>query len=100
MDNKYGRIFTEEDVKRLLQDDRYFVSGRPVEEILDEFEGKFPKNEPVFVLRGQDKRAIGALRYYRDHQDPRAPLSHLDSVDKAYDRFSDFRIHHETKEPD
>ena len=63
---------------------------------------KFPPDEPTFTLRARDKRALAALRYYRDHQSPIAPTNHLDGIEAAYRNFDDFAINNRElmKEPD
>lgn len=40
--------------------------ARPDYERLQDPEGIIPDNEPVFVIRGQDKVAPGVLRFYAD----------------------------------
>ena len=42
-----------------------------------EIERKFMPGEPLFILRGQDRRALGAVRWYRDHQWPKPRRSTL-----------------------
>lgn len=83
MEGKYGRLFTEEDVAKLLrlQHDRSFRAGM-VEEgvgcddeelmrpatVHDAAEGgielRFPADEPLFLLRGQDLAAHGGAWSY------------------------------------
>lgn len=56
MDNKYGRLFNEDDVNQIIS----MLQGHSlqrVDTLLDEFEGTFPKDEPQFVIRGQDAAA-------------------------------------------
>lgn len=108
MDSKYGQLFTESDVEKLLDvagsmewhhADWASVLAKAKEEGI---RFKFPEDEPIFVLRGRDQRAIGAIRYYRDHQSPRAPMNHLDGLDKAVDNFERYRHTNagDMKEPD
>lgn len=110
-DSKYGRIFTESDVEKILEHlhDTYASSSPPpvLENVLGAMDEngvrfKFSEEEPTFILRARDKRAIGAIRYYRDHQSPRAPQNHLDGLDKSVDLFEKYRIEcaGEMKEPD
>lgn len=97
MDSKYGRIFTEHDLlafahhvgSELAGVDRGFSKDQ-LSGMLAEFDGRFPMDEPLFVLRARDKRALGAVRHYRDHQSAQAPTNHLDGVEKAYRQFSLF----------
>src|SRR5574339_827095 len=99
MSNKYGRIFTESDVEKIFEHLRENGAGQlpEFENVLSDMDEdgvrfKFPEDEPLFILRGRDKRAISAIRYYLDHQSPRAPMNHLMGIEKAYDAFSDYRI--------
>lgn len=88
-DRKYGRIFTEADVYHM-----FFTIGIGQEEassIIDDTKTKFPPDEPVFVLRGQDRRALGAIHFYRDHQAHDARTFHLEGIDKAVADFEKFR---------
>lgn len=100
-DMKYGRIFTESDLQKILEfiepDDFKGVSVPDVNTLLDEMDDKgirfkWEKDEPVFVLRARDKTAEGAVRYYRDRQRPGAPANHLDGVEKAYQSFHSYRV--------
>lgn len=96
-DSKYGRIFTQDDMlnfahhvgSELAGVDRGYSMDQLIG-MLDDFTGKFPPDEPLFVLRARDKRALGAVRFYRDHQSQQAPSNHLDGVDKAYRQFRVF----------
>lgn len=94
-DSKYGRIFTESDVQKLLQlatgEEDFDLAGHlaTADEMGISF--KFPEDEPMFVLRARDKRALGAIRFYADHQNPRAPQNHIDGIDKALDAFEHYR---------
>lgn len=105
-DNKYGRIFTENDVQKILD----FVNGEDEDNLTDVLDGmdaegvrfKWEADEPVFVLRARDKTAEGAVRYYRDHQRPNAPANHLDGAEKSVNAFRDYRQNHPEmmKDPD
>jgi len=93
-DNKYGRIFTQADVEKIVE----FVQASPPRPLhttiaLMEANGerfKFPEDEPVFVLRGRDKRARATVRYYADHQSAQAPFNHMNAVEGAYRSFDLF----------
>jgi hypothetical protein len=101
VDNKYGRLFTIDDVLTLMA-----AADGPVNktfgQIIEGFEGKFPQDEPVFLLRAQDKRALGAIRFYRERQRFDADHDHLMGVEQAVRDFENFRHHHpdRLKEPD
>ena len=108
MDNKYGRIFTESDVRKVIE---YVIAGDygpdQFPDILAEMDGdqvrfKWEEDEPVFVLRARDNTAEGAIRFYRDHQRPGAPPNHLDAIERACTAFREFRADnpHLMKDPD
>ena len=117
-DNKYGELYTEDEVVKLVKDavKQAIImtdSGEPEEEIEEvfsegnirevartEIERVFKPGEPLFILRGQDRRALGAIRWYRDHQWPSATQAHLDSIDEALAFFEQYRKLAGTKEPD
>lgn len=107
-DRKYGRIFTVSDVEKILDVAGEFewhkVHLDSIIATMDE-EGvrfKFEPDEPTFTLRGRDKRAEGAIRFYGDHQSPRAPVHFLEGIDAAADEFRRYRDEHpeQIKEPD
>jgi hypothetical protein len=58
-----------------------------------------PPDEPVFVLRARDKRAVAALAFYRDQC---LDANHRDIVQRRIHHFEDFAAHHpdRMKEPD
>lgn len=109
-DNKYGRVFTTSDVEKILEwveENTNSASNIDCDGILNAMdeEGvrfKFEPDEPLFVLRGHDKRAIGAIKFYAEHQSSRAPVNHLDAIDKALQSFIDYREENpgKLKEPD
>jgi len=118
-DNKYGEIYTEDEVVKIVEMAVQAVidwsaDGKgSVEEIWSSFsegnirevartdiERRFLPGEPLFILRGQDRRALGAVRWYRDHQWPSADKEHLDRIDEALARFEAYRKVAATKEPD
>lgn len=115
-DSKYGRLFTEEDTKELVMsavhagielgedsDDPRGFNGEAIwEALVSGIQPKFPEDEPLFLLRGQDKRAAGAVRWYADHQSPRASVAHLEGTENALDAFTLFRQEHpdRMKDPD
>lgn len=96
-DSKYGRIFTQSDVQKiidfLVEDDE----GEDLVHVLRHMEEggvrfKFAdETEPLFVLRGRDKRALGTVRHYRDNQARNAPSNHVEACDKAVRQFEDYR---------
>lgn len=117
-DMKYGEIYTEDEVVKIVQmavDDviASVVSGENHEEIKARFtEGDirevartdidriFHPGEPLFILRGQDRRALGAIRFYREHQWPNATQEHLSNIDTAVEYFEEYRKVGHMKEPD
>lgn len=103
-DNKYGRIFTEEDVHQIVRHavEFEFSSEEDLTDFLEGFEGKFPKDEPTFTLRAQDRRAISAIRFYSDHQSPKVSMKHEESIDDTLAEFDRWRKENpdRLKEPD
>ncbi len=116
-DNKYGRIFTENDVLAIIsrvantKETRGIDPEQLLREVLecdgpfddyDELRLKFDADEPLFILRGRDKRAAGAIMHYRDHQSPSAPHNHTAAIDAAFLAFNTYRQEHPgmMKEPD
>ena len=119
-DNKYGELYTEDEVVKIVQMavqsmielvgnsditngldiDGHFSEGNIREVARTEIERVFHPGEPLFVLRGQDKRALGAVRWYRDHQWPGSKHDHIDSIDEALARFEAYRKLGRMKEPD
>jgi hypothetical protein len=97
-DNKYGRVFTESDVEKIFEWIVAQGEGQPLDlgmvlESMDD-EGvrfKFDPDEPIFILRGHDRRAIGAIKHYQEHQSARAPHNHTKAIDTAYQSFLDYR---------
>jgi hypothetical protein len=117
-DNKYGELYTEDELVKVVEmavqavldlcasnEDTNEIWGRFSEANIREVARAdivrtFLPGEPLFVLRGKDRRAQGAIRWYRDHQFPSAPAEHLDSIDEALARFEAYRKLAATKEPD
>jgi hypothetical protein len=117
-DGKYGELYTEDEVVKIVQmavDDATasVAAGENAEEVKSRFtEGDirevartdldrvFHPGEPIFVLRGQDKRALDTVNYYRQHQWPNATQEHLDSIDNAIEHFTAYRDLGHMKEPD
>lgn len=117
-DGKYGEVYTEDEVVKIVQmavDDAVasVAGGENPEEVKSRFtEGDirevartdidrvFHPGEPIFILRGQDKRALDTVSYYRQHQWPNATKEHLDSIDNAIEHFQAYRDLGHMKEPD
>lgn len=117
MDGKYGRLFTEQDVRKIV---RYAtisaqtmspeLSSEQVmndvldDKISDDFNLTFPKDEPLFLLRAKDKRSLGAVRHYHDLCDRSVGVGvdHLDGVEKSVRQFEEFRADNpdRMKDPD
>ena len=103
-DSKYGRIFTEDDVRSLMYEASQ--TGAKTVDILRmiaDFKGRFPKDEPVFVLRAKDRRSLSPIRqYYQTCTTAERPAEHLDGIEHAMAAFEDFRTAHpdHLKEPD
>jgi hypothetical protein len=109
-DNKYGRLYTEADLIAFAHHctqewagmDRGMSEDRVRKELADFKEFKFPDDEPLFLLRARDKRALAAIRFYMDHQSPRAPVNHMDGIELAFRDFDHFAINNpeRMREPD
>jgi hypothetical protein len=72
-DSKYGRLYTHDDVMRItrLLLIKPSMGGQPTTKRaiarLDATNKlRFPADEPLFLLRGQDVRAAGAVRAYQE----------------------------------
>lgn len=62
---------------------------------------KIGKDEPVFILRAQDRKALQAMARYRSIcEEGGVEQSHLDAIDRAYDAFTEWQRTHATKLPD
>lgn len=63
MDNKYGRIFTETDVEKIIE---LAVNDTEADlnALADQAGVKFPVSEPLFVIRAQDQLAPQAVANY------------------------------------
>ena len=117
-DGKYGEVYTEDEVVAVVQmavdgvfemlaegDDEEqirerYSEGNIREVARTEVERVFKPGEPLFILRGQDRRALGAVRWYRDHQWPNAAPEHIESIDEAVLFFEQWRKIGTIKEPD
>lgn len=120
-DNKYGRIFTEEDVKQFIG--MAFVAGEEAEndsptsagggehgcdvdalfEAFDGEEFRFPEDEPMFVMRGQDRLALGTLRKYQELAEAHeCDQDHLNTIEQTLRQFEHFRVSNpdKIKKPD
>lgn len=97
-DGKYGRLFTEDDViafaHEMTQENAGMDRGMSEDRVrseLAEFEGKFPKDEPLFLLRGKDKVAAETIEEYRFlSRENGSPDEQVLSVIKAKDAFAEF----------
>jgi hypothetical protein len=65
MDSKYGRLFTEEDVQRIIDYSHGTGIDTPAEIVerleLGDHPVTFPADEPLFLLRAQDEAAPRAI---------------------------------------
>jgi hypothetical protein len=97
-DSKYGRIFTEAEVENLVH--VAGVTGRDYASLVQSAVGKdgnfdsayvFPEDEPLFILRAQDRRALAAIREYYAQCMNVCDQNHLDAIEKAMSDFDKFR---------
>jgi hypothetical protein len=74
-DNKYGRLYTEADVRMLMRAAVAETSGivwgsadaaEAIERLEKLWNPTFPSDEPLFVLRAQDRLARAAILKYWD----------------------------------
>jgi hypothetical protein len=122
MDNKYGHLYTADDMiafARIIASSDIGDSDKDwngadwteddlaaVKTMLNDFEGRFPNDEPLFLLRGQDRRALGCVRNYRTMIDygggKRGSKELLVGLDGAVNQFETFRAEHpdRMKDPD
>lgn len=103
-DNKYGKLYTRDDVLAIIEIciEAGVDNSTDAWKHIDGYKGKLSNNMPVFVLLGQDRRALGTVRYYRDHQGSDAPNEHIRMIEKSLDDFDQYRIDnpHKMKMPD
>ena len=99
MDNKYGNLYTEDDVKKIVQRCmEHEIAGEDelmelIESLRAQDELKFMDGEPLFVLRGKDRLSLAAVRCYleRCESSQHVPAAHIDSVVTACHAFEGFR---------
>jgi hypothetical protein len=99
MENKYGRLFTLEDVRRIAarvvaaRYDPDESATAPLPQAVDnaivgldgDGELRLPPDEPLFLLRGQDHASPGVLIAYLDRCDELgAPEEHLHGIAQAH----------------
>lgn len=91
-DSKYQRLFTEEDmiafVETCLEAD--VENENETREQLDKFDGKFPRDEPLFLLRGQDKFALPTIEEYGFEVSDSSNKEFVAGVDVAQAEFEKF----------
>jgi hypothetical protein len=92
-DAKYGRLFTQRDVELIygLPD----ALARLVGELEQEGKLTFPADEPLFLLRAQDKAALNTLAcYLPEARDADASEDYIAAAGKVYDAFKTWRCEH------
>jgi hypothetical protein len=98
MDPKYGRIFTEDDVRQLVE--RAGTDGlanSELDALISGFEGKFG-DEPVFTLRAQDNAALRTIEdYWNACTAIGCSSDHLDNIHTARDAFMTWQQAHPDK---
>lgn len=102
MDNKYGQLFTRHDMLAFA----HIVAGsgidlansKGIEQMLEEFNGKFPRDEPLFLVRAKDNQALACVRNYRTMtaysrgKEPDPGL--LEGLNATVTQFDEFRLAH------
>jgi hypothetical protein len=110
VDNKYGNLYTSEDMLAFAR--VFMASGigysdeEALDELLDNFDGHFPKDEPLFLVRGQDQRGLACVRNYRTmitytgSQEPSPSL--IAGLNTVVTQFEEFQRDHaeRMKDPD
>lgn len=92
-DRKYGQLFTEDEVRKLIG---YATPDVSFEEALEEFEADdrvltLPPDEPTFVLRAQDVAAMVTLNSYRQEAvNAGAAEAHITGVEETIAQFQNF----------
>jgi hypothetical protein len=102
-DSKYGRLFTEADVERIIAEALIQQHKQPqvraanviaeVQHQTGEF--TFPADEPLFLLRGQDALAPGVvMSYAMACADAHASEEHRDGAWRTHDALVDWQAEH------
>jgi hypothetical protein len=103
-DAKYGRLFTFRDVVRLINamthespDERLNLAAVEAQAVRDA-DGEpltFPADEPLFLLRGQDRVAWASVEHYAVHCDvQRVDPDHASAAHDAADTFHEWQAEH------
>jgi hypothetical protein len=104
MDNKYGKLFTVEDVHEIVEKaiESEVESKLDVDDIIQRHEGKFAGDEPVFVLLARDRYARGTLHQYYDlcERGRKVPPEHLNVVERTINDFEEYAAQNTVKHPD
>jgi hypothetical protein len=86
-DSKYDRLFTRGDINVIIQTLGMLPSFAVVRHAIDECDEKglltFPADEPLFLLRGQDKAIVPTISSYATiaSRDPiHASVAHCDAA--------------------
>jgi hypothetical protein len=88
MDPKYGRIFTEADVKAILGES---VSDESLESLVSRIDTRFG-DEPLFVIRAQDNLALVTIDDYASNcEDSGCDPSHLSNIMNARQAVDDWQ---------
>jgi hypothetical protein len=83
------------DVEKIVEQARK-KRNAPIEDVVGGLKLTFPGDEPVFVLRAKDKRALAQVRNYATMEASRTDPNrkHLKNVDEAVESFEEFRRKH------
>lgn len=109
IDEKYGRIFTEQDIDQLIEglsdrlDEEDLPIGDAIRNGLSQLDPKIPADEPVFILRAQDAYTVDTIENYlqicgANNCSPH----HLSAILNAQTRFREWQRANEVsvKQPD
>lgn len=99
-DGKYGRLFTEEDVRNIaVNASSGDVTDSDIDTAIESLDAKgelkFPADEPLMLFRAQDRLAIGAVRAYETLclASKHVPEDQKNLVGSTYRQFDAFRAH-------
>ena len=83
MQTKYGRVFTEGDVRKMLESQS--LNAEQAQALIEGFDKAgvltFPADEPLFLLRGKDKATVMTISSYADRCTALgSPAAHVQAV--------------------
>lgn len=101
MDDKYGQLYTLAEVKEIVQwaVEQGIEEETQLDQHLAERQDHFPKDEPLFLIRGKDNLAAETVEDYHSNATVRdRPQDFLNNVWEAVERFQDFKESEEAEQ--